>query len=174
MTNCSGPLLTNCRLGVYLYYPVYGLSRRQEEGQPTLLLRRRKRARRGQAPHRPPGVSRYRRQGRRARQGPYLSSSSVRRVARLRVARCPVARSRANRSVWRVGDTLACIAIRPFASPLPPAGGHPPHLSTGTQDPGGRLVRAKPFCIPSGEFRRNASPPRPSGMLFEKILPEHL
>ena|SRR6516162_9321994 len=41
---------------------------------------------------------------------------------------------------WPFGDALARTAIRPFAGPLPVAGSHPPHLSTGAQNRGGRLV----------------------------------
>ena len=51
-----------------------------------------------------------------------------------------VARGTAYRSVWRIADALARTPIRSFARPLPLIGGHPPHLSTGTQDRGGRLV----------------------------------
>ncbi len=127
-------LLTRRRISAYTCITLYGLSRRQEEGQAALLLRRRKCPRRWQAPHRPPGLSRHCRQGRRPRQGPHVPSPSIRRLARLRLARCSVARRRANRPVWRVGGALARIPIRPFARPLSIAGRHPPHLSTRAQD----------------------------------------
>src|SRR5262249_52272077 len=40
-----------------------------------------------------------------------------------------------------VGGTLARAPIRSLAGPLPVVGSHPPHLSTGPEDRGGRLVR---------------------------------
>src|SRR5664279_2720379 len=42
--------------------------------------------------------------------------------------------------------------IRPFAGPLPFAGSHPPHLSTGPQDRGGRLVRQNHSAFDLGHF----------------------
>ena len=51
---------------------------------------------------------------------------------------------------WPFGDALARAPIRPLAGPLPAVGRHPPHLSTGTQDRGGRLVQPHHFAFSLG------------------------
>src|SRR5437016_6722659 len=131
--------LTPHETGVYLYYPIWPPSSPRRRATSSTIT-----SSKAPASMASPASSirrtRYGRQGRRPRQGPHLPSPSIRRVARLRAAWRAVARRAANRTLGRVGGALARAPIRPFTGPLPVAGSYPPHLSTGAQDPGGRLV----------------------------------
>src|SRR5260370_33781706 len=119
---------------------LYGKPRRQEKGQQTLLLRRRKCPRRRQAPHRSSSLPRYRRETR--RDGPRSLSPSPpgRHHPRVCLARRPLGRGSANRGLGLAAIALAYAALRTFARSLPLAGGHPAHLPAWPQNRSSRLV----------------------------------
>src|SRR6516225_10112080 len=119
---------------------LYAKPRRQKEGQQALLLRRRQRPRRGQAPHCPPGLPGHRREaggnGPRPRRPPSLGGFH----ARVWFASGSLVGGAANRSVGFAPVPLARATLRPVASPLFVAGGPASRVSARAQDGGGRLV----------------------------------
>ena len=143
-------------VSVYTCITLYGLARRQEKGQPALLLRRRERPRRRQAPHRSPNLSRHRRTRRRPRQGPHrpvpLSATTIE-------FGLPGA-------LWLAAQNSGVFAVLeslwPAPAPVPPpptTSCWPPFTASANPVPRPRspIGIAAPSCTPSGASRRSAS-----------------
>src|SRR5438552_5289922 len=110
MSKC---LLRDCPAARLAYHCItlYAVPDREEKGQATLLLCRRKRTRRWPAAHCSPGVPRQRREGCRAGQGPHCVAPFGGHRPRLRFARFALAGGPAHRRLRTAPVAVASIAL---------------------------------------------------------------